>query len=84
MNWQSSLTTKKNISLLSLSCNTDLNFNLINEGKKWKNLSKATLKVNQPAELCNISDLFKAVLKGGYSFVYLNMAADCFPLKPAS
>lgn len=49
-----------------------------------KSYTQPELRVNQPVELCNISGLFKAVLKGGYSFEYLNMAADCFPLKPAS
>lgn len=32
---------------------------------------------------CQIDDHFKAERKGGYSFEYLNMAANCFPLKPA-
>lgn len=40
-------------------------------------------RVNQPVALCGIGDHFKAVVKGGYSFEYLNMAADYFPLKPA-
>lgn len=39
--------------------------------------------MNQPVVLCEISDHFKAVVKGGYGFEYLNMAANYLPLKPA-
>lgn len=40
--------------------------------------------MKQPVELCEASDHFKAVVKGGCSFEYLDVAADWFPLKSAS
>lgn len=71
---QTSLTTEKNVPPLSLSCNTDLNFKLIN-GKMAERicLKLHFLPVKLSTELtsqlhCEISDSFKAVVKGGYSF----------------
>lgn len=79
---QSSLTTEKNVSPLSICLVTLI---WILTGKCLKELAKSYTFHQSNWEWTNMlhCDHFKAMVKCGYSFEYLNMAADCFPLKSA-